>query len=151
MTSRKNKLISPLTKFSFQSPTDIEYFPEENFIRKDSLVQNFYPFQTPTNFNSGFIEASSGVRVNHSLGQTNLHCGSRTRSSNPCPQNNSRIPLGPNLSHLRPSKIIKPIIIDELLGTRQSRHHASKPDLLNFVFNNNKTSQQLMKCLYYNS
>ena len=40
MTSQMNKLNSPLTKFSFQSPTNTEYFPVDNFIRRDSPVQN---------------------------------------------------------------------------------------------------------------
>ena len=34
MTSQMNKLNSPLTKFFFQSPTNTEFFPVENFIRK---------------------------------------------------------------------------------------------------------------------
>ena len=42
-TSQMNKLNSPLTKFSFQSRTNTEFFPVENFIRKNSIVQNFNP------------------------------------------------------------------------------------------------------------
>ena len=41
MTSQMNKLNSPLTKFSFQGPTNTEYFPVENIIRRDPPVQNF--------------------------------------------------------------------------------------------------------------
>ena len=40
MTSQMKKLNSPLTKFSFQSPTNTEFFPVENFIRRDPPVQN---------------------------------------------------------------------------------------------------------------
>ena len=147
-----NKLNSPLTKSSFQSPTNTEYFPVENFIRRDSPVQNFDPDQTPTNFDSGFNEASSGGRDNPPPVQTHLSSGSRTRSSTPCPQHNSRIPLDRNLSPLRPNtpdlliyklqKII--IIIGELLVARPSRHHAIKPDLFNFVLGSNKSSQHLL-------
>ena len=35
MTTQLNKLNSPLTKFSFQSPTNTEHFLVENFIRRD--------------------------------------------------------------------------------------------------------------------
>ena len=103
MTSQMNKFNSPLTKFSLQSPTNTKYFPVENFMRRDSPVQNFDPDRTPTNFDSGFNEASSGGRDNPPPDQTHLPSGSRTRSSTPCPQHNSRIPLDPNLSPLRPN------------------------------------------------
>ena len=104
MTSQMNKLNSPLTKFSFQSPTNTEYFPVEKFIRRDSPVQNFDPDRTPTNFDSGFNEASSGGRDNPPPVQTHLPSGSQTRSSTPCPQHNSRMRLDPNLSPLRPNR-----------------------------------------------
>ena len=47
MTSQMNKLNSPLTKFSFQGPTNTEYFPVENFIRRDPPVQNLDPDRSP--------------------------------------------------------------------------------------------------------
>ena len=56
MTSQINKLNCPLTKFSFQGPTNTEYFPVENFVRRDPSVQNLDPNRTPTNFDSGFNE-----------------------------------------------------------------------------------------------
>ena len=62
MTSQMKKLNSRLTNLSFQSPNNTEYFPVENFIRRDSPVQNFDPDRSPTNFDSGFNEASSGGR-----------------------------------------------------------------------------------------
>ena len=75
----------------------------DNFQRRDSPLQNFDPDRTPTNFDSGFNDASSGGRDNPPPVQTHLPSGSRTRSSTPCPQHNSRIPLDPNLSPLRPN------------------------------------------------
>ena len=93
-----NKLNSPLTKICFQSPTNTEYFPVENFIRRHSPVQNIDPDRTPTNFDSGFNEARSGGRDNPPPVQTHLPSG-----STPCPQHNPRIPLDPNLSPLHPN------------------------------------------------
>ena len=61
MTSQMNKLNSPLTKFSFQGPTNTEYFPVENFIRRDPPVQNFELDRTPTKFDSGFNEVHVAV------------------------------------------------------------------------------------------
>ena len=104
MTSQMNKLNSPLTKFSFQGPTNTEYFPVENFIRKDPPLQNLDPNRTPTNFDSGFNEESSAGRDNHPPVPLILPSDSRTKSSTPCPLNNSRIPLDPNLSPLRPNR-----------------------------------------------
>ena len=93
-----------MTKFSFQGPTNTEYFPVENFIRRDQPVQNLDPNRTPTNFDSGFDDESSGGRNNHPPVPLILPSDSRTRSSTPCPLNNSRIPLDPNLSPLRPNR-----------------------------------------------
>ena len=104
MTTQLNKLNSPLTKFSFQSPTNTEHFLVENFIRRDSAVQNLDADRTPTNFDFGFNEAKSGGRDSHPLVQTNLPIGSRTRSSTPCTKNNSRIALDLNLSPPRPNR-----------------------------------------------
>ena len=104
MTSQKNKLNSPLTKFSFQGPTNTEYLPVENFIGRDPPVQNLDPNRTSTNFDSGFNEKSSAGRDNHPPVPLILPSDSRTRSSTPCPLNNSRIPLDPNLSPLRPNR-----------------------------------------------
>ena len=101
MTSQMNKLNCPLTKFSFQGPTNTEYFPVENFVRRDPPVQNLDPNRTPTNFDSGFNEESSSGRDNHPPVPFNFPSDSGTRSSTPCPLNNSRIPLDPNLSPLR--------------------------------------------------
>ena len=67
-------------------------------------MQNLDPDRTPTNFDFGFNEANSGGRDNHPPVQTNLPIGSRTRSSTPCTQNNSRIPLDPNFSPPRPNR-----------------------------------------------
>ena len=39
MTSQMNKLNSPLTKFSFQGPTNTEYFQVENFIRRFTCAE----------------------------------------------------------------------------------------------------------------
>ena len=103
MTSQMNKLNCPFTKFSFQGPTNTEYFLVENFIR-DPPVQNLDPNRTPTNFDSGFNEESSGGRDNHPQVLVILPSDSRTRSSTPCPLNNSRIPLDPNLIPLRPNR-----------------------------------------------
>ena len=104
MTSQMNKLNCPLTKFSFQGPTNTKYFPVENFIRRDPPVQNLDPIRTPTNFDSGFNEESSGGRDNQPPVPFILPSDSRTRSSTPCPLNNSRIPLDPNLSPLRSNR-----------------------------------------------
>ena len=62
MTSQMNKLNCPLNKFSFRGPTNTEYFPVENFIRRDPPVQNLDPNRTPTKFDSGFIEERSAGR-----------------------------------------------------------------------------------------
>ena len=43
MTSQMNKLNRPSTKISFQGPTNTEYFPVGNFIRRDPPVQNLDP------------------------------------------------------------------------------------------------------------
>ena len=156
MTSQMNKLNNPLTKFSFQSPTNTEYFPVENFIRRDSPVQNFDLDRTPTNFDSGFNESSSGGRDNPPPVQTHLPSGNRTRNSTPCPQHNSRIPLDPNLSPLRPNrseqgpsnfKIQKIIILGELLVARLNRHHVIKPDLLKFVLGTKNPVNIFWTCL----
>ena len=104
MTSQMNKLNCPLTKFSFQGTTNTKYFPVENFIRRDPPVQNLDPKRTPTIFDSGFIEESSAGRDNQPPVRLILPSDSRTRSSTPCPLNNSRIPLDPNLSPLRPNR-----------------------------------------------
>ena len=103
MTSQMNKFNSLLTKFSFQSSTNTEFFPVENFIRRDPPVQNLDLDRT-TNFDSGFNEENSGGRDNHPSVPLNLPSDSRTRSSTHCPLNNSRIPLDPNLSPFRPNR-----------------------------------------------
>ena len=100
-----SKLNSPLTKISFQSTTNTEYFPVENFIRRDRPVQNLDFDRTPTNFDSGFNEESSGGRDNHPPVPLNLPSDSRKKSSTPCPLNNSKIPLDPNLSPFRPNRM----------------------------------------------
>ena len=94
MTSQMNKLNCPLTKFSFQGPTNTEYFQVENCVRRDP----------PVHSDSGFNEESSAGRDNHPLVPFILPIDRRTRSSTPCPLNNSRIPLDPNLSPLRPNR-----------------------------------------------
>ena len=99
-----NKLNCPLTKFSFQGSTNTEYFPVENFIRRDPPVQNLDPNRNPTTFDSGVNEESSAGSDNHPPISIILTSDSRTRSSTPCPLNNSRIPLDPNLSPLRPNR-----------------------------------------------
>ena len=104
MTGQMNKLNSPLTKFSFQGPTNTKYFPLENFIRRGPPVQNLDLERTPTNFDSGFNQKISGGRDNHPPVPINLPSDSRTRSSTPCPLNNSRIPLDLNFSPFRPSR-----------------------------------------------
>ena len=100
-----NKLNSLLTKFSFQSPTNTEFFPVENFTRRNPPVQNLDLDRTPTSFDSGLDEESSGGRENHPPDPINLPSDIRTRSSTPCPVNNSRIPLDPNLSTFRPNRL----------------------------------------------
>ena len=67
-------------------------------------MQNLDPDRTPTNFDSGFNEESSAGRKNHPPVPLILPNESRTKSSTPCPLNNSRIPLDPNLSPLRPNR-----------------------------------------------
>ena len=104
MTSQMNKLNFLLIIFSFQGPTNTEFFPVENFIRRDPPVQNLDPNRTPTNFDSRFNEESSAGRDNHPPVPLILPSDSRTRSSTPCPLNNSRIPLDPNLSPLHPNR-----------------------------------------------
>ena len=103
MTSQMNKLNCSLTKFSFQGPTNTEYFPVENFIRRNPPVQNVDPNQTPTYSVSGFNKENSAGRDNHPSDHP-MPSDSRTRNSTPCPLNNSRIPLDPNLSPLRPNR-----------------------------------------------
>ena len=76
----------------------------ENFIRRDPPVQNLDLDRTPTNFDSGFNEESSGGRDNHPSVPLKLPSESRTRSSTHCPLNNSRIPLDTNLSPFRPNR-----------------------------------------------
>ena len=104
MTSQMNKLNCLLTKFSFQGPTNTEYFPVENFVRRDPPVQNLDPNRTPTNFDSEFNEESSAGRDNHPPVPLILPSDSRTSSPTPCPLNNSRILLDPKLSLLRPNR-----------------------------------------------
>ena len=105
MTSQMNKLNCPLTKFSFQGSTNTEYFPMENFIRRDPPVQNLDPNRTPTNFDSGFNEEGSAGCNNHPPVPFILPSDSRTKSSIPCPLNNSRISIDPNLSPLHPNRL----------------------------------------------
>ena len=102
ITSQMNKLNSPLTKFSLQSPTNTEFFPVEIFTRGDPPVQSLDLDRTPTIFDSGFKKESSGSRDNYPLVPINLPSDSRTRSSTPCKLKNSRILIDPNLSPFRP-------------------------------------------------
>ena len=125
-----NKLNSPLTNISFQGSTNTEYFPVENFIRRDPPVQNFDLDRTPKKFDSGFNEESSGGHHNHAPVPLNLPSGSRTKSSTPCPLKNSRIPLDPILSPLRPNRSVQgPSYLQNLekINNRRNSSRSNQP------------------------
>ena len=133
MTSQMNKLNCPLTKFSFQGPTNTECFTVENFIRRDPTVQKLDPDRISTNFDSGFNEESSAGRNNHPPVPLILPNDSRTRSSTRCPLNNSRTPLDPNLSPLRPNRCEQGpsnLQNSERNNNRQTYSRSTKPSSL---------------------